>query len=57
MTYQEYVLQVFREDHDCKGMSEEEIEDIIEENSFRSIEKYLCKEGYNLHEMYENDCE
>jgi hypothetical protein len=57
MTYQEYCLQVFREDHDCKGMSTEEIEDIIEENSFRSIEKYLIKEGYNLQEMYESDCD
>jgi hypothetical protein len=55
MNYQEYVLQVFREDHDCKGISTEEIEDIIEENSFSSIEKYLLKQGYDLKEMYEND--
>jgi hypothetical protein len=56
MTYQEYVLDVFAEDQSAMGLCEDEIQDIIEENSFSSIEKFLKKKGYDLSEMYNNDC-
>jgi hypothetical protein len=56
MTYQEYVLDVFAEDQSAMGLCGEEIQDIIEENSFSSIEKWLIKKGYDLSEMYNNDC-
>jgi hypothetical protein len=56
MTYQEYVYDVFKEDQNCQGVSLEEIEDIIEETSFNTIEKFLTKRGYDLTGMYENDC-
>jgi hypothetical protein len=56
MTYQEYVLDVFAEDQSAMGLCGEEIQDIIDENSFSSIEKWLIKKGYDLDEMYNNDC-
>jgi hypothetical protein len=55
MTYEQYVLDTFADDQDCMGMSEDEINDIIEETPFSQIEKYLIRKGYNLIEMYEND--
>lgn len=55
MTYEQYLLDIFRDDHDCKGMDIEEINDIIEETPFNQIEKYLINQGYSLREMYNND--
>lgn len=48
MGYQEYVLEVFRDHHDCIGASSEEIDDMINETSFEAIEKWLQQSGYNL---------
>jgi hypothetical protein len=56
MTYQEYVLDVFIEDQSAMGMDTEEIQDIIQEYPFIKIEKWLIKKGYDLTEMYNNDC-
>jgi hypothetical protein len=50
MTYQQYVLEVFRDHHDCMGMDSDEIEDLIQETSFSSIERWLTKTGYDLTE-------
>ena len=55
MTYQEYVLDVFAEDQSAMGLDLEEIRDIIEENTFCRIEKWLTMKGYDLQEMYDND--
>jgi hypothetical protein len=55
MNYQEFVLDIFKEDQNCMGLDLEEIEDIIQEVTFNQIEKYLTKQGYDLKEMYEND--
>jgi uncharacterized protein YcgL (UPF0745 family) len=55
MTYQEYVIDIFKEDQNCMGLDLEEIEDIIQEVTFDKIEKYLTKQGYNLNEIYKND--
>ncbi|WP_156187460.1 hypothetical protein [Peribacillus loiseleuriae] len=52
MAYQEYVYEVFRDHHDCMGMDEEEISELIEETSFAQIEKWLTKSGYDLNEYY-----
>ena len=56
MTYHEYVLSVFIDHQDCKGLPDEEIQDLIEESSFSRIENYLLNSGYNLSSMYEADC-
>lgn len=56
MNYEQYVLDVFRENESAMGQSSEEIEDNIEEATFNQIEKYLKKLGYDLLEMYRNDC-
>jgi hypothetical protein len=56
MTYEEYVLEVFREDQNCLGYDLEEINDIIEEATVSQIEKFLLTKGYNLKLMYNNDC-
>jgi hypothetical protein len=55
MTYEQYVIDTFRDDQDCMGMDSEEITDIIQETPFKQLEKYLTKKGYNLTEMYNND--
>jgi hypothetical protein len=52
MTYEQYVLEVFRDHHDCMGMDSEEIEDLIEEASISAMEKWLSKIGYDLSEYY-----
>jgi hypothetical protein len=57
MDYQEYVLDVFMEDQNSMGLDLEEIQDIIEETPFTSIEKWLLNQGYELWNMYLNDCE
>lgn len=51
MTYEERVLDVFKEHHNCMGMDEEEIQDIISETSFSRIEKWLSAVGYDLSEV------
>lgn len=48
MKYQEYVIEVFRDHHDCIGVSSEEIDDMINETSFDVIEKWLQQSGYDL---------
>lgn len=53
MTYQQYVIDVFIEHHNCMGMDIEEIRDIIKETKFSRIEKWLTRNGYDLNE-YEN---
>jgi hypothetical protein len=55
MTYEQYVLDTFKEDQGAYGLCMDEIEDIIQETPFSKIEKFLSKR-YNLNEMYENDC-
>jgi hypothetical protein len=55
MTYEQYVLEVFRDHNDCIGVSVEETDDLINESTFAKIERWLIKQGYNLSEMYEND--
>jgi hypothetical protein len=52
MTYQVYVLELFKEHHLNGGMDIEEIEDLIFESRFDQIEKWLIKNGYNLNEYY-----
>jgi hypothetical protein len=55
MTYEQFVIDVFKEDQNCKGMDMEEIEDIITETPFKQIEKFLTKSGYDLNDMYYMD--
>ncbi|WP_161805228.1 hypothetical protein [Sporosarcina globispora] len=50
MTYEEYVLDVFTEHHLSVGQDLEEIKDVIREASFKKIEKWLTKIGYDLNE-------
>lgn len=50
MTYQEYVKDVFTEHHSAMGMDEEEIKDLLGENNFSQIERWLQKVGYDLNE-------
>ena len=52
MTYQEYVRDVFMEHHSAMGMDIEEAEDLFNESSFKQIEKWLSKIGYDLNEYY-----
>lgn len=52
LNYQDYVLSTFKDHHDCMGLSNEEIEDMINETSFSSIEQWLMNVGYNLNEYY-----
>ena len=56
MTYMEYVLSIFIDHQDGLGLSDEEIQDLIEEYPFSKIENYLLNSGYNLSAMYEADC-
>lgn len=54
MSYEQFVYEVFRDHHDCLGMDSEEIEDLIEDNDFSAIERFLVKAGYDLGNMYEH---
>jgi hypothetical protein len=56
VTYEQYVLDVFADHHDCMGLCSEEITDLINETPFSKLERWLTKRGYDLKEMYENDC-
>ena len=55
MTYEEFAIDIFIEDQNCKGMDIEEIKDIITETPFAKIEKFLINAGYDLFEMYYMD--
>lgn len=46
--YEEFVDDCFAEHHACMGMDWEEIHDLIENSSFKSREKWLKREGYDL---------
>lgn len=50
MNYQLKVIDIFAEHHNCMGMDEEEIRDLILETSFNRIEKWLTAIGYDLDE-------
>lgn len=52
MTYQEYVIDVFKEHHVSLGMDQEEVNDLIEETGFARMEKWLKAVGYDLNEYY-----
>jgi hypothetical protein len=54
MSYEEYVIDVFREDQSAYGLCEEEISDILEETPFKKIERWLSKR-YDIRDMYAND--
>ena len=51
MTYKEYVRDVFMEHHVSMGMDIEEAEDLFNESSFASVEKWLTKVGYDLNNI------
>jgi hypothetical protein len=53
MEYTDYVKEVFLDHHDCMGMDAEEAQDLWEENSFKRIENWLYKVGYDLKTNYE----
>lgn len=48
--YQVKVLDIFAEHHNCLGMDQDEIQDMIAETPFASIEKWLQVIGYDLDE-------
>lgn len=50
--YVEYVYDVFKEHHSSMGLDAEEIQDLIEENTFDTIEKWLIRNRYDLSEYY-----
>lgn len=55
MNYQEFVYDTFIEHENCIGvLCREEVEDIIQENSFKSVERWLIRCGYDLKKDYEN---
>lgn len=55
MNYQEFVYDTFIEHELSIGvMCREEIEDTIQENSFKSVERWLIRLGYDLQKDYEN---
>lgn len=55
MNYQEFVYDTFiNHETDLGIMCREEIEDTIQENSFKSVERWLIRSGYDLQKDYEN---
>lgn len=55
MNYQEFVYDTFiNHEMDLGIMCREEIEDTIQENSFKSVERWLIRSGYDLQKDYEN---
>jgi hypothetical protein len=54
MTYEQFTIELFKDHHDCMGMSEEEIEDLVEETPITVMEKWLKRQGYELNELYNN---
>lgn len=52
MLYKEYVNDIFVEDQDCRGVSMDEIQDMLEESTFEQREKWLLKQGYDLVNQY-----
>ena len=55
MNYQEFVYDTFiNHEMDLGIMCREEIEDTIQENSFKSVERWLIRSGYDLKKDYEN---
>ena len=55
MTYEAYVLEVFKDDQNCQGVGMDEIDDIIEETPFPRIERFLARR-YDLITMFETEC-
>jgi hypothetical protein len=54
MSYQEYVIDIFKEDQGAYGLCEEEIADILEETPFKKIERFVSKR-YDIRDMYQAD--
>jgi hypothetical protein len=54
MTYEQLIVEVFRDHHDCMGMDSEEIEDLMEEVTVAQMEKWLKRNGYDINELYNN---
>lgn len=52
MNYQKYVQDVFLEHQNCMGVDLQEAQDQLEENSFKRIENWLYKVGYDLKTDY-----
>jgi hypothetical protein len=46
--YMQKVKMVFKDHHDCLGLSEEESEDLYNSSSFSTVEKWLIKQGYDI---------
>ncbi|MBQ6447284.1 MAG: hypothetical protein IJJ10_07465 [Bacillus sp. (in: Bacteria)] len=42
------VDEIFKDHHDCMGLSEEEIEDLIDESDFLERYNWLKKNGYDI---------
>ena len=45
--------EMFRDHHDCVGMDEEEIEDLIDESTIKQRYDWLKKVGYDVEGNYD----
>lgn len=52
MTFEAFVDDVFTDHHDCMGMDEDEIADLIDDTTHEQRKKWLVRDGYNLRKMY-----
>lgn len=54
MTFEQFVNQVFIDHHDDMGMSEQEIDDLLEESTWEQRYKWLKRNGYDPNSDYNN---
>lgn len=56
MTYNNFILELFKQDQSEQGIQHNEIMTVIENSNLNIIENFLIHNGYNLKNMYANTC-
>ncbi|MEM5014142.1 hypothetical protein WKH57_25875 [Niallia taxi] len=53
MPKNKFIDQMFIDHHDCMGLDQQEIDDIIEDSTFQQRYNWLKKIGYELEEEHD----
>lgn len=53
MKFKDIVDEIFKDHHDCMGLDEQEIDDLIEESTWKQRYNWLKKSGYELEESHD----
>lgn len=53
MKNKDFIDEIFSDHHDCMGLDQEEIDELIEESTFKQRYNWLKKIGYELEEEHD----